>query len=120
MDSYDNEIVTFRIQQLLQQFNIVEDTGLIIVFGPIDSMSSYSHWICSRMDGIYYRECGLFDLMQNLLDVFIEYRNSFNLSPYNHGVIKIKSKNILIKWVNESEADNEVSRLKRLKNKSTK
>lgn len=112
MDSYDNEKVIFRIKQLLKQFNVVENESLIVVFGPIGPMSSYSHWSCGKIKGIYYRESGFFDLLQNLLDIFIEYRSAFNLSPYNHGIIRIKHKTIQIKWVSESSAKDEIYRLK--------
>jgi len=110
MDSYDNDKVLARIQQLLKQFNVTEN--IEIVFGPIDPMASYSHWSCNELNSVYYRKIVFFNLMQNLLNVFIEYRNSFNFDSHNHGIIKINHKETLIKWVDESNADKEISRLK--------
>jgi hypothetical protein len=114
MEEYDNEWVLGRIRQLLKQFEFVENESLVIVFGPVGSTASYSHWSCDQKNGLYYREYGLFVLMQNLLETFIEYRNSFNLVPNNHGIIKIEHGKALIEWVNESTADNEIIALKQV------
>jgi hypothetical protein len=114
MRKYDNERVLRDIQQLLKRFEAIEKENLVIVFGPIGSMAFYSHWSCDQKNGIHYRERVFFDLMQKLLDTFIEYRRAFNLAPYIHGIIKIELGKVQIGWVNELTADRKIRSLKQV------
>ena len=114
MQGYNNDKALVSIQQLLKRFEAIEKESLVIVFGPVGLMASYSHWSCDQKSGLYYRECGFFFLMQNLLDTFIEYRRSFDLAPYIHGIIRIEQGTAQIGWMNESTADNEIIALKQV------
>ncbi|MFS1424375.1 hypothetical protein [Shewanella sp. 10N.286.48.B5] len=108
MTSLGDEKILARIQQLIEQFNMVKIRDLVIVFGPIGKKASYSYWSCDEN----YRGNGFFYLMQHLLEVFIEYRGTFNLTQLNHGIIKIECRTASIEWVNEIDAENKIVKLK--------
>ena len=98
----------YRIRQLLDQYSYDKHEVITIIFGTLfeEARLDYSTWSVSNIAYKQYKASGFFNLMQHLLDIFIQYKAQNQPANSYNCILRINRGEINMEWVSETIAKN--------------